>query len=172
LVKAGIPEDRIDVVYDGTAIPEHSSSGSRIIAPATSDPGKGSDLARQAASLAGVEMAFSKNLAADLPEARIFVYLTRAEGLGSGILFAMAHGVAAIASRVGGIPEIIEHEVTGLLVENDPESIAAALSRLLGDPEFAARLGANARRSVQQKFTMDIMLEGTLASYAKIGFGE
>ena len=52
----------------------------------------------------------------DLPHARAMIYLTQSEGLGSGILLAMAHGVTVIASNTGGIPEMIENGVNGILV--------------------------------------------------------
>ena len=72
----------------------------------------------------------SSNLEADLPRARALVYLTHSEGLGSGILLGMAHGVTVIASGVGGIPELIEDGVNGILVANEPAAVAAALKRI------------------------------------------
>jgi hypothetical protein len=168
LVEAGIAESRIEVVYDGTTVPAEPSSGHRIVAPATQDPRKGAYLAWQAAALAGVELAFSDDLARDLPAAGLLVYLTQSEGLGSAILFAMAHALPVIASRVGGIPEIVEDGATGILVDNHAEAVAAAIHRLRNDPDLARRMGAEGRRRVLERFTFDHMVEGALRVYARL----
>ena len=60
----------------------------------------------------------------------LFLYITHSEGLGSAVLLAMAAGVPVIASNVGGLPEIVEHERTGLLTENTAQAIANAIRRL------------------------------------------
>ncbi len=64
------------------------------------------------------------------------------EGFGLTIVEAMAVGTPVVASRVGGIPEVVEEGVTGLLVPpGDPQALASACARLLKDPESAARMG-------------------------------
>ena len=87
------------------------------------------------------------------------------EGLGSAVLLAMAAGVPVIASNVGGIPEIVEHERTGLLTENSSDAIAAAIRRLQEDRLLAQSLAAEARRRVEQRFSVDRMVTDTLAVY-------
>jgi glycosyltransferase involved in cell wall biosynthesis len=68
------------------------------------------------------------------------------EELGTVLVEALQVGLPAVASRVGGIPEVVEHEVNGLLVPpGDPAALAAAMDRVLGDAEVAARLAAGAR---------------------------
>ncbi len=62
-------------------------------------------LAEESAALAGITLVQSENLERDLPNARAMIYLSQAEGLGSGILLAMAHGVAVITGNVNGIPD-------------------------------------------------------------------
>jgi len=162
LRSAGVEERRIAVVYDGVPVPAESAWGDAILAPRTLDPRKGTALAKAAARLAGIEIEMSGNLEADLPRARALVYLTRSEGLGSGILLGMAYGITVIASRVGGIPELIEDGVNGILVDNDPEAVAAALSRM--DP----KLGQAARETVKERFTERHMIEATLSSYERV----
>jgi hypothetical protein len=162
LMNAGVEENRIEVVYDGVPVPAEVASGDKIITPRTIDPLKGMALAQQAAKLAAVDIEMSANLEADLPRARALVYLTRSEGLGSGILLGMAHGVTVIASNVGGIPELIDDGVNGILVENEPEAVAAALQRI--DPA----IGRAARATVMARFAEEHMIEATLTAYKRV----
>lgn len=168
LLDAGVPADKISVVYDGVPIPDTPAQGDWILAPASSDPRKCPDLLREAASLAGIRLRLSSNLDQDLPRASIFVYLSENEGLGSAALLAMAHGIAVIASRTGGLPEIVEHERTGLLTENSPAAVAAAISRLQSDSELRRRLGQQARRRVLERFTVAHMVQATLEVYERV----
>ena len=168
LVRGGVPAEKISVVYDGVPLLE-PSCGDIVIAPANmDDPEKGAALAAEAARLASVDVKFSASLERDLPQARLFLYLTHAEGLGSAALLAMSAAVPVIASRVGGLPEVIRHLETGLLVENDAVVIAAAVSRLCGDPDLARRLGAAARRRVEEDFTVDRMVGRTMEVYRQV----
>ena len=68
------------------------------------------------------------------------------EGLPNAVLEAMAAGLPVVSTRVGGIPDLIDDEVTGLLVApGDPEALAAAITRLVTDEPLRLRLGAAAR---------------------------
>ncbi len=74
------------------------------------------------------------------------------DGLPNVVLEGMASGVAIVASDVAGIPQVISSGETGLLVpEKDPEALAAAIVRLLREPELRARLGQEARRRVEER---------------------
>lgn len=167
LTDAGIAPERITVVYDGVPIgnpPPKSEGRSAAIALDSDDPGKCKSLVEQA----NIGVRFTKNLPDDLPHAAVFVYITESEGLGSAALLAMASGAAVLASRVGGLPEIIEDGVTGLLTVNDAKSIAKGIERLLADPELAARLAAAARARVEKEFTIERMVNQTVDVYERM----
>jgi Glycosyl transferases group 1/Glycosyltransferase Family 4 len=164
LLDAGIAASRITVVYDGVpALP--LSNGSEILAPHSEDPAKGTALAVEGARLAGCRVRISSHLEADLAQAEMLLYITHAEGLGSAALLAMAAGVPVIASNVGGLVEIVEHERTGLLTENTPEAIAAAIRRLHADRAHARSLGDQARLKAAERFSVDRMVADTVEVY-------
>ena len=168
LVAGGVAEERIDVVYDGVPLLE-PADGHAIVAPATAeDPLKGEAIAREAARLAGVEIQFSTDLERDLRHAGLLVYVTHSEGLGSGVLLAMSAGVPAVASNVGGLREVISHGQNGLLAENTPESIAAAIRQFRANPELAQRMGAAARQDVKERFTLERMVRRTMEVYQRV----
>lgn len=89
-----------------------------------------------------------------------FARTPRAEGFGIVFLEAMAAGVPVIGTRTGGIPDFIEHDVTGLLCEvRDVESIAQALRRLATDPTLRERLVANATTMIRERYDWDVIAE-------------
>ena len=165
LRRAGVEENRIRVVYDGVEVPEVASGGEAVVTLHTSDPAKGMNLALEAARAAGIDLLVSRDLIADLPRARAMLYLTHSEGLGSGILLAMAHGLAVIASNVGGIPELIEDGIHGILVRNNVNDVVRALAGI------RAELGPAARERVRRQFTEDHMVEKTIRAYEFAGAG-
>jgi glycosyltransferase involved in cell wall biosynthesis len=74
---------------------------------------------------------------------------------------AMAAGLPVIACRVGGIPELVEDGVTGILVPpNDPDALGAAIARVLESPTLAAALGSAAREKIAKHFSMPRMIAG------------
>lgn len=165
---AGIPAAKIHLVYDASP-PLPLASGQRVIAPATDDPRKGSAIAREAAALAGIDLHFSRDLPADLSSARLLVYISYEEGLGSAALLAHAAGVPVLASRVGGLQEIVEHGVSGALVANDASAVAEAMLALLHrDSASLAQMRAAARRNWESRFTIERMAAGTLKAYASL----
>ncbi len=86
--------------------------------------------------------------------ARLFVQPSRREGLGIALLEAGVLRKPVVASSVGGIPEIVAHGKTGLLVPpEDDRALADALAMLLADPALAATLGEALHRLVRGKFT-------------------
>lgn len=94
------------------------------------------------------------------------------EGLGVALLDAMSYGVPTIASRVGGIPDIIEDGVSGLLVPPaDPQSLATAIERLVGDPAFAQRVTAAGRERLRTHFSWDVIVAKWDAVYRSVSTG-
>ena len=82
------------------------------------------------------------------------------DGLPNALLEGMGAGRPIVASRIAGIPDVISDGQHGLLTpERDPDALAAAISRLLGDRALAERLGAAARRRVLEELTWDIAAE-------------
>jgi glycosyltransferase involved in cell wall biosynthesis len=108
-----------------------------------------------------------RDVARLLAEADVFVLSTRSEGAPMSILEAMAAGLPVVASAVGGVPELVENEVTGLLVPpGDPAALAAALDRLLADPDLRRRLGANGRERAKTRFDLTVGRRAHLAAAA------
>jgi L-malate glycosyltransferase len=168
LISGGVDGAKVSVVYDGVpSLPP--TEGRRVVTPHDGgDPLKGNALAVEAGRRAGVVVEVSKNLEEDLRTTGIFVYLTRSEGLGSGALLAMSAAAAVVASDVGGLREAIEHRVHGLLVENQPDAIAAAIGELVENPESARNYGLVARRRVSERFTVDRMVLETMEVYRQV----
>jgi glycosyltransferase involved in cell wall biosynthesis len=92
------------------------------------------------------------------------------ELFGLALVEAMARGCPAIASDAASLPEIVAPEIDGLLVPpNRPAAIGEALSRLRRDPELWARLSRGARRTVEERFTWERVVDRCLAAYGEGG---
>jgi len=99
----------------------------------------------------------------------VFVLSSVTEGLGTSLLDAMAAARPIVATRAGGIPEVVADGETGLLVPiRDPVRLAEALVTVLKDPGLRARLGAAGLRRVRAQFSVDRMVDETLALYARL----
>jgi glycosyltransferase involved in cell wall biosynthesis len=92
----------------------------------------------------------------------IFALPSLSEGLSSAILEAMAASLPVVASRTGGIPEIVKDGKNGLLVApGNPAELARAIERLINDPEEAGRMGSCGREIIEQQFTMERKIQET-----------
>ena len=93
-----------------------------------------------------------------LHEADIFVRPSLSEGQGISFIEAMAAGLPVIATPVGGIPDFLKHEETGLFCEvNSPESIAKQVERLIADEPLRNKIIANARKLVEEKYDWNLI---------------
>jgi glycosyltransferase involved in cell wall biosynthesis len=94
-----------------------------------------------------------------LPLLDVFVLPSLYEGFGIAILEAMAAGRPVVATAVGGIPEVVVHEQTGLLVPpGDPLALAAAIEYLLSHPEQARLMGARGRERARESFRIEAVV--------------
>ena len=104
-----------------------------------------------------------------LPRFDVFVLPSLTEGLPIALLEAMQAEVPIVATRVGGIPAVLENGRTGLLVRpGDPGELAAAIAGVLSDPVGARAMGKNAREVALGKYSSRRMAEDYLRVYEKI----
>ncbi len=88
------------------------------------------------------------------------------DGLPQMLMEAMACGLPAVSTNLVGIPDLVQHEVTGLLAEpNDIAGLADCLQRLIEDPDLSRRLAAAGRRRVQEVFDLSTALDPLIAEY-------
>jgi len=98
----------------------------------------------------------------------LYLMPSRAEGLGSSALLAMAHGLAVAATRVGGLPEIVTPGETGWLVPPDsPLALAEAITLAASDPILLAEYGRRSRERARQ-FSSMMMVERTADLYRRL----
>lgn len=99
----------------------------------------------------------------------LFMLSSMYEGLPVAVLEAMALGRPIVATRVGGLPGVIEHERSGLLVgAGDPAALAAEAVRVLADPALRQSLGTAAQQRVAQEFGIVPMVRATEALYRQV----
>ena len=78
------------------------------------------------------------------------------EAAGLANIEALACGVPVVASRIGGIPEIVDHGTTGLLfAAGEPDELAAAIRRLAADPDLRRKMGEAARTAAVERFSAE-----------------
>lgn len=103
-----------------------------------------------------------------LAAADVYVHPSFLDNSPTSVMEAMVLSRPIVATRVGGIPEILAHEETGLLVPPEPGSLAGAVVRLLADREWARRLGERAREQALRSFTWDRIGEQFAALYQDV----
>ena len=113
----------------------------------------------------------------DIPEilaaADVFVLSSRWEGNPLSVMEAMAAGKPVVATAVGGVPELVEDGVSGILVPpQSPEALAEAMIRLAQDPALRQRMGQAARERAQERFSVERMAREYEQLYAKLLEGQ
>lgn len=105
-------------------------------------------------------------LAAVYAAADAFVLPTLADNLPNGVLEAMACGTPAVSTRVGGVPEAVEHGVNGRLANaGDPADLAKQILAILADPAHGRRLGEAARQRMVQHHGLELQARRFLSVY-------
>lgn len=122
-----------------------------------------------AAGLPNVEfVGFVENVGDYLAALDIFVLPSNREGIGSILLDAMERGLPVVATRVGGVPDIVHHDVNGFLIEaGDVPGLRDAVLRLRADPSSRRTLGERGREFAKS-FTSDVMWGKYLAIYESV----
>jgi len=109
-----------------------------------------------------------EDLASFFPGLDLFIMPSKSEGLGSSALMAMAYGLPVVASRVGGLPEVVEEGRTGWLIESgSPAALAKAILDAASDRARLRQWGWNGRERARE-FTVDIMVRRTEALYRRL----
>ncbi len=138
--------------------------------------GDGPDRPRVAAELKRLGLSDSVRLLGDrsdvprlLAGADIFVCSSRSEGMPVSILEAMAVGLPVVASAVGGVPEIVDDEQTGLLVTPGAVTeLADALSRLIGDRGLREKMGRAGRQTALERYDLPRFRQAHLELYGRL----
>jgi spore coat protein SA len=122
---------------------------------------------------AGAVRFTGKVAADDMParydEGTVAVMPSLEEGFGLPLAEAMASGLPTVASRTGGMTEIVVEGETGFLVPpGDADALADALIRVLADPELARRLGDAGRARAVERYSWDVIADGTVALHRRL----
>ncbi len=109
------------------------------------------------------------SLSACRKKAGVVVVPSRYDNFPTTVLEAMATGCPLVASRAGGIPEMVEHEVNGLLFESgEPEDLAVQIGRLLDDRGLAIRLGRRALLESERRYSLEVMTSRMETFYREV----
>ena len=111
---------------------------------------------------------FRADAMAILNDFDVFALSSTHEGLCTSLIDAMAASKPAVATAVGGVPEVVVDGETGFLVApHDPRALADRIVRLLKDPALRAQMGAAALTRARERFTVERMVEGTIDVYTR-----
>ncbi|MCC9595869.1 MULTISPECIES: glycosyltransferase [unclassified Rubrivivax] len=174
----GIPQDAFVAVNAGRFIPDkgqdllvqamHDLPASvHVVLIGAPDTAYGRQVLQTAAGLERLHFAGYRRDAADLLRAfDAYVLSSRREALPLAIVEAMSAALPIVATRVGGVPEIVIDGRNGLLVEpGDAGALAQALGKLAANPEMARRMGERGRETYSAELTVDLMTRQTLQVY-------
>lgn len=152
LIKKGLPDLRVVVVGDGPLRDELPALAARLgISDHVSMLGDRPDVAEVLTAL------------------DMFVLPSRTEGMSNALLEAMAAALPVVATAVGGNPEVVSAETTGVLVPpDDVTAMADAMLRVAMSPALATELGAAARRRVEERYGARAMVRRLEAVYAAV----
>jgi len=111
---------------------------------------------------------FRKNIREILPSFDIFLFTSKTEGLGTSVLDAMVAGVPIVTTAAGGVPEMINHELNGLMYPvKDEEGLTSGVLRMMNEPDLAQKLAGKARETVTE-FSKEKTAARTVEVYREI----
>ncbi len=114
---------------------------------------------------------FVSDVSGLMPELNLLIIPSLWEGFGLTALEAMAVGVPVVATSVGGLPEIVDHGTTGLLVPPADEAcLIKGIVWMLDHPQEAVEMAAAAKSAVEEKFTASAMARKTLELYGELRY--
>lgn len=151
------PEKDLDTLLGSFAIVAYAGSDARLVIVGDGSLRSALQRAARALGLSGrVHFLGNRTDVADLlPHLDVFVLSSRNEGLPFSLLEAMACGRPVVATAVGEIPRVIQHEVTGMMVSpGDPKTLANALAGVLNRRPAAASMGCAARHVIEERYSL------------------
>lgn len=102
-------------------------------------------------------------------KAGIYCLPSKNEAMPMSVMEAMAHGLPVISTRVGGVPQLIEDGVDGLLMEvDDVEGLSGLLLKLAGSPELRGEIGLAGRAKIERKFSVQASIDGLVEIYQEL----
>lgn len=152
LVRQRHPSFRLQIVGDGPSLPEVKG------------------LVAELGLADSIELLGERrDIPSILSSASMFVLPSRTEGISLTLLEAMASGLPVVATRVGGNPEVVKHNRTGLLTKaGDVRQMADAISLMIETPSAASRMGECGRRRVERHFNVQRMVRNYEAMYREV----
>ncbi len=160
------PQKALDVLAKATAGIVASVPGARVVVVGGGDDAGAPEEQRLRGVVASLGVSDSFLLAgrrSDIPDfldaLDLAVLSSDFEGSPLSVMEYMAAGCAVVATAVGGVPDLVQEGVTGMLVPpQDPEALAGAVVELLGDPDRRAAMGEAGRRRQREEFSLDAMV--------------
>lgn len=110
----------------------------------------------------------NERLPEDLNKSEIFVLPSLYEGNPKTLLEAMACGLPVIGTDVDGIREVLRHKETGFLCESSADAIRDAITRLLEDEGLRERIGENARKEIEEKYSLKVLMGREMRVYEEL----
>jgi glycosyltransferase involved in cell wall biosynthesis len=164
------PQKRVDLIVDAFARIESDFPHARLVV--VGDGPERAALQKRAAErgVRGIRfLGYRDDVRAVLAALDVFVMASEAEGSPLALIEAMHAGLAIVATRVGGIPEIApDAECAVLVPPDDVESLAAAVARVLSDGDLRASLGGSALARAQRELGFERMVDGWSGLYGRV----
>lgn len=113
-------------------------------------------------------LGYRKDVAECLAAMDLFVFPTHKEAMGIALVEAMRSGLPAVATDVGGVPEVLTVDCGFLVPDRDPKAMAAKVQELAADPALRSRMGEAARARVGAVFSVEAMRRATEDVYVRL----